>query len=112
MAAPAASSVSVRAADRLASTPSPSDPPIMNAVLTTPEARPESLGSTSLIATSTVSDPCIVAFPVGRASYFFLARSFSISRKCSIDSLGPKSSSSKNCRTSISAAPPSMEGLG
>ena len=30
----------------------PSAPPIMNEVLTTPEARPDSLGSTSLIAAS------------------------------------------------------------
>ena len=40
----AASSASVRAAAKLASTASPSAPPIMNAVLTTPEARPDSLG--------------------------------------------------------------------
>ena len=41
---PASSRVSVRAAARLASTASPSAPPIMKAVLTTPEARPASLG--------------------------------------------------------------------
>ena len=40
---PAASSVSVREAARLASTASPSAPPIMNDVLTTPEASPASL---------------------------------------------------------------------
>ena len=36
----------------LASTASPSAPPIMNAVLTTPEASPDSSGATSLIAAS------------------------------------------------------------
>src|SRR5712691_6468815 len=41
--APSASSLSVRAAARLARTARPSAPPIMNAVLTTPEARPDSL---------------------------------------------------------------------
>src|SRR6266853_426729 len=44
--------------------------------------------------------------------YFFFARSFSISRKRSTASLGPKSSSSKNWRTSISPSLPSIEGLG
>ena len=46
--APAASIELVRAAAALASTARPSAPPIMKAVLTTPEARPESAGSTSL----------------------------------------------------------------
>ena len=40
----------VRQSARLASTARPSAPPIMKAVLTTPEARPDSSGSTSLIA--------------------------------------------------------------
>ena len=42
--------------------------------------------------------------------YFFFP--ISISRKRSTASPGAKSSSSKNCRTSISASLPSMEGLG
>ncbi len=49
---PEAISDCVRPAARLAITASPSDPPIMNAVLTTPEARPESVGFTSFIAAS------------------------------------------------------------
>ena len=42
----------MRDAARLARTARPSAPPIMNAVLATPEARPVSLCSTSLIAAS------------------------------------------------------------
>ena len=42
----------MRAAARLARTARPSAPPIMNEVLTTPEARPDSLGATSLMAAS------------------------------------------------------------
>ena len=44
--------LSLRDAARLARTASPSAPPIMNAVLTTPDARPDSSGATSLIAAS------------------------------------------------------------
>ena len=40
----------MRDAATLASTASPSAPPIMNAVLTIPDTRPDSCGSTSLIA--------------------------------------------------------------
>ena len=46
--------MSVREAARLARTARPSAPPIMNEVLTTPEARPDSLGSTSLIAARSI----------------------------------------------------------
>ena len=42
----------MRDAARLASTARPSAPPIMNDVLTMPEARPDSSGATSLIAAS------------------------------------------------------------
>src|SRR6185436_19460545 len=59
IAATAANSVATMNAARkpeasasVASTARPSAPPIMKAVLTTPEARPDSLGATSLIATS------------------------------------------------------------
>ena len=49
---PEARRLSVRDAAMLASTASPSAPPIMNAVLTMPEASPDSSGATSLIAAS------------------------------------------------------------
>ena len=49
---PELSRLFVRAAAALASTASPSAPPIMNAVFATPDASPDSLGSTSLIAAS------------------------------------------------------------
>jgi hypothetical protein len=45
----------VRAAARLASIARPSAPPVMKAVLTTPEARPACSGSTSFIATREAS---------------------------------------------------------
>jgi hypothetical protein len=44
----------VRESARLAMTASPSAPPIMNDVLTTPDARPASRGSTSPIAASRI----------------------------------------------------------
>ena len=55
----------MRAAARLARTASPSAPPIMNEVLTTPEARPDSLGATSLIAASSTG---LKAMPAPRPS--------------------------------------------
>ena len=56
-----ASSVSVLDAARLARTASPSAPPIMKDVLTTPEARPASLGSTSPTAASSTGLKAIPA---------------------------------------------------
>ena len=50
--APSASSDAVRDVERLTRTARPSAPPIMNEVLTTPEASPDSCGSTSPIAAS------------------------------------------------------------
>ena len=44
----------MREAATLASTASPSAPPIMKAVLTTPDASPASVGSTPLIAASRI----------------------------------------------------------
>ena len=61
----------MREAARLASTASPSAPPIMNAVLTTPEARPASLGSTSLIAASSTG---LNAMPAPKPSRIMLGR--------------------------------------
>jgi hypothetical protein len=49
---PAAVKACLRASAMLASTASPSAPPIMNDVFATPEARPASLGATSLMAAS------------------------------------------------------------
>ena len=49
---PEPSKLSVREAARLARTARPSAPPIMNAVLTIPEASPASVGATSPIAAS------------------------------------------------------------
>src|SRR5262249_2201063 len=63
--APDAASSFVRAAARLASTASPSAPPIMKDVLTTPEAKPDSLGATSLIAASSTG---LKAMPAPRPS--------------------------------------------
>lgn len=65
MLAPAASIEPVCAAAMLASTARPSAPPIMKAVLTTPEARPDSLGLTSLIAASSSG---LKAMPAPRPS--------------------------------------------
>ena len=59
----------MREAARLASTARPSAPPIMNAVLTTPEARPASLGSTSLIAASSTG---LNAMPAPKPSRIML----------------------------------------
>ena len=44
----------MREAARLASTARPSAPPIMNEVLTTPDASPDSSGATSLMAASSI----------------------------------------------------------
>ena len=68
---PEAVSVSVREAARLASTARPSAPPIMKAVLTTPEASPASLGLTSLIAASSTG---LKAIPAPRPSRIMLGR--------------------------------------
>ena len=61
--------LSVRDAARLASTANPSAPPIMNAVLTTPEARPASSGATSLIAARSTG---FIAMPTPRPSTIML----------------------------------------
>ena len=63
--------MSVRDAARLASTASPSAPPIMNDVLTTPEASPASLWSTSLIAASSTG---LNAIPAPTPSRIMLGR--------------------------------------
>ena len=66
---PDAARLSVRDAARLASTASPSAPPIMNDVLTTPEARPDSSGPTSLIAASSTG---LNAMPAPKPSRIML----------------------------------------
>ena len=58
---PTAAGCRVREAARLASTARPSAPPIMNAVLTTPEASPDSSGATSLMAASSIGLKAIPA---------------------------------------------------
>ena len=61
----------MRDAARLARTARPSAPPIMNAVLTMPEASPDSSGSTSLIAASSTG---LNAMPAPKPSRIMLGR--------------------------------------
>ena len=68
---PSARSESVRVAARLARTARPSAPPIMNAVFTTPDARPDSSGFTSLIAASSIG---LNAMPAPKPSRIMLGR--------------------------------------
>ena len=68
---PAASELSVREAATLARTASPSAPPIMNEVLTMPDASPASLGSTSLIAASSTG---LNAMPAPKPSRIMLGQ--------------------------------------
>ncbi len=68
---PASSRLDVREAATLARTARPSAPPIMNDVLTIPEARPDSCGSTSLIAASSTG---LKAMPAPRPSSTMLGK--------------------------------------
>ena len=68
---PEASRWLVRDAATLARTASPSAPPIMNEVLTMPEASPDSLGSTSLIAASSIG---LKAIPAPKPSRIMLGQ--------------------------------------
>ena len=63
--------MSLRDAARLASTARPSAPPIMNAVLTMPDASPDSSGLTSLIAASSTG---LKAMPAPNPSRIMLGR--------------------------------------
>ena len=66
---PDACRLSEREAARLARTARPSAPPIMNAVLTTPEASPDSSGATSLMAASNIG---LKAMPAPKPSTIML----------------------------------------
>ena len=85
----------MREAARLASTARPSAPPIMKAVLTTPEARPAWLGSTSFMAASSTG---LNARPAPRPSSTMLGST--LARK--VPSTGARANSSSPTAASVS----------
>ena len=88
----------VREAARLARTASPSAPPIMNAVFTIPDARPDSLGSTSLIAASSTG---LNAIPPPTPSRIMLGSTSTTK----LPSTGARANSSSPAAASSSPAP-------
>ena len=99
-AVPAARRLSVRDAARLASTARPSAPPIMNAVLTTPEASPASSGATSLIAASRTG---LNAMPAPMPSRIMLGRT-------SVTKLPPTGARAKSTSPTAARESPAASG--